>query len=417
MKTHKSLMVSCLSVLSITLFVQHAQAAAAFDPNGSWMLGDWNGQRTALQAQGYDFSFGYTGEYAGILDSKQISTHGSAYTGQLALGSHLDLGKILGWQDTEAQITLTYRDGQSLSEHSPALAGHQSSVQEVWGREQTWRLTDLWIKKKFLDQKLDVKVGRFGEGEDFNSFDCDFQNLALCGSQVGNWVGDQWYNWPVSQWAMRVKYNLQPDLYTQVGVYEYNPENLERGKGFNLSTDGSHGAIIPAEVVWSPKLGVQSMPGEYRLGYYYSTADAKEIADSTKTSHKQGVWVTAKQKLFQPADQTDRGLTGFVNLTFHDSDTNKVDNMQNIGLVYKGLLNQRPQDELALGVARIHINDDWNDVQAKEYDTEYNTELYYGIHATNWLTIRPNVQYVRHVGALKNGDNTWVGGIKFSTAF
>jgi carbohydrate-selective porin OprB len=38
----------------------------------------------------------------------------------------------------------------------------------------------------------------------------------LCGSQVGNWVGDQWYNWPVSQWAMRVKYNLQPDLYAQV---------------------------------------------------------------------------------------------------------------------------------------------------------------------------------------------------------
>ncbi len=38
---------------------------------------------------------------------------------------------------------------------------------------------------------------------------------------------------------------------------------------------------------------------------------------------------------------------------------------------------------------------------SKEYDTEYNTELYYGIHATNWLTIRPNVQYVRHVGALK----------------
>ena len=35
------------------------------------MLGDWNGQRTALQAQGYDFSFGYTGEYAGILDSNK----------------------------------------------------------------------------------------------------------------------------------------------------------------------------------------------------------------------------------------------------------------------------------------------------------------------------------------------------------
>jgi porin len=47
MKTHKSLMVSCLSVLSITLFVQHAQAAAAFDPNGlgCWVIGTVNAQR------------------------------------------------------------------------------------------------------------------------------------------------------------------------------------------------------------------------------------------------------------------------------------------------------------------------------------------------------------------------------------
>ena len=210
------------------------------------MLGDWNGQRSALQQKGYDFSFGYTGEMATLLDASHSSSHGTEYADQFAFGTHFDLDKILGWQDTEAQITITQRNGRSLSQTSDALDGHLSSTQEVWGRGQTWRLTDLWIKKKFMDQKLDIKVGRFGEGEDFNSFDCDFQNLALCGSQVGNWVGDQWYNWPVSQWpvsqwAARVKYNLRPDLYAQVGVYEYNPENLERGKGWNLSTDGSQG--------------------------------------------------------------------------------------------------------------------------------------------------------------------------------
>jgi porin len=86
--------------------------------------------------------------------------------------------------------------------------------------------------------------------------------------------------------------------------------------------------------------------------------------------------------------------------------------MQNVGLVYKGLLNQRPQDELALGVARIHANDKNNPL----LDEEYNTELYYGIHATNWLTIRPNIQYVHHVSALKDGDKTWVV-VKFQTIF
>ena len=404
-------------LLSLSCSLSNAHAAEAFDANSAWMFGDWNGKRTELQQKGYDFSLGYTGELATLLDSDQHSSHGTEYADQFAIGAHLDLEKVLGWQDTEAQITITERNGRSLSQTSDALAGHLSSTQEVWGRGQTWRLTDFWIKKKFLDQKLDIKVGRFGEGEDFNSFDCDFQNLALCGSQVGNWVGDQWYNWPVSQWAARIKYNIQPDLYTQVGVYEYNPENLERGKGWNLSTDGSHGAIIPAEMVWQPSVGIAKLPGEYRLGYYYSTADAPEILHAGKTSHKQGLWVVAKQQLTTHNNDKNRGLTGFVNVTVHDSDTNHVANMQNIGLVYKGAFDARPQDEIALGVARIRINDDVNDTQVLQQDEEYNAELYYGVHATNWLTIRPNIQYVHHVGAYKNGENVWVGGIKFQTAF
>ncbi len=401
------------SLVALLFVNATTHAAEAFSAESPWMLGDWNGQRTQLQEQGYDFSFGYTGEMATLLDAKRSSSHGTEYTGQLNLGAHLDLEKIAGWKDTEAQITVTHRDGRNLSNTSDALDGHLSSVQEVWGRGQTWRLTDFWIKKQFLDQKLDVKVGRFGEGEDFNSFDCDFQNLALCGSQVGNWVGDQWYNWPVSQWAARVKYNLTPEVYTQVGVYEYNPENLERGKGFNLSTEGSKGAIIPAEVVWTPKLGEQKLPGEYRAGYYYSTADAEVISNPVATDHHQGGWIVAKQQLTAHHGDASRGLTGFINATVHDAKTNAVSDMQNIGLVYKGAMDSRPQDEIALGVARINMNNDVLGNRSEEVDAE----IYYGIHATNWLTIRPNVQYVRHVGGYKDGENVWVGGIKFNTAF
>jgi porin len=350
---------------------------------------------------------------ATLLDAKKHSSHGTEYADQFVLGSHFDLDKILGWQDTEAQIIITERNGHSLSQTSDALNGHLSSTQEVWGRGQTWRLTNFWIKKKFLNQQLDLKVGRFGEGEDFNSFDCDFQNLALCGSQVGNWVGDQWFNWPVSQWAARLKYQFSPELFSQIGVYEYNPENLKRSQGFNLSTSGSDGVIVPIEMVWQPKIGTQGKTGEYRLGYYYSSADVAEIQNPNATSHKQGMWIVAKQQLLQHAQDPQRGLTGFINLTVHDDKTNNVDNMQNIGLIYTGVLDKRPQDEIALGFARIHLNDDLNTGQ----EEEYNTELYYGLHATNWLTIRPNLQYIRHVGADKNGENVWVGGIKFQTAF
>ena len=55
-------------------------------------------------------------------------------------------------------------------------------------------------------------------------------------------------------------------------------------------------------------------------------------------------------------------------------------------------------------------------VQTGQHE-EYDAELYYGIHATNWLTLRPNIQYIRHVGGYKNGENVWVGGLKLQAAF
>lgn len=399
--------------LAVFLLAGTTSAADRFSPQSPWMLGDWSGKRSQLQQQGYDFSLGYTGEMATLIDARHSSGHGTEYADQFIVAAHLDLEKIAGWQDTEAQLTVTQRNGRNLSNTAEALDGHLSSVQEVWGRGQTWRLTDFWIKKKFLQQKLDVKLGRFGEGEDFNSFDCDFQNLALCGSQVGNWVGDQWYNWPVSQWALRIKYQHTPEFYSQVGVYEYNPENLQRGKGFNLSSDGSHGAIIPAELVWTPQLGAEQLSGEYRAGYYYSTADAAVINHPSETDHHHGGWLVAKQQFSTHQGDASRGLSGFVNVTVHDSRTNEKSDMQNIGLVYTGLMDARPQDDIAVGIARINMNDDLNDGRSEEIDSE----IYYGLHAANWLTIRPNLQYIRHVGGYKNGENVWVGGVKFQAAF
>ncbi|XID76071.1 carbohydrate porin [Alkanindiges sp. WGS2144] len=420
----------------LSLFCLPAHAQRPLSGSSLWLLGDWNGKRTELAQQGYEFDLGYTGELATKLDGGYNRSHGTRYADQFALGASLDLQKILGWQDTQAKITITKRNGQSLSNKNYGYigdprTGHLSATQEVWGRGQTWRLTDFWIQKQFLDKKLDIKLGRFGEGEDFNSFDCDFQNLSLCGSQVGNWVGDIWYNWPVSQWAGRIRYNFQPDWYAQLGIFEYNPENLDRSKGFNLSTDGSHGAIIPVEFIWQPKLSVRQLPGEYRAGYYHSTADSSQINHPAQTAHKHGGWLVVKQQLTSQADDNSRGLSGFANITVHDKKTNTVDHFQNVGLVYRGWLDARPKDEIALGLARIHVNDDVSRLQ-KDNDlllnindaayqpiqgTEYNAEIYYGIHAADWLTIRPNIQYIKHAGGVGYIDETWVGGVKFQLAF
>jgi carbohydrate-selective porin OprB len=62
-----------LSLLALSCCFQSVYAANAFEAESPWMLGDWNGQRSALQQKGYDFSFGYTGEMATLLDASHSS--------------------------------------------------------------------------------------------------------------------------------------------------------------------------------------------------------------------------------------------------------------------------------------------------------------------------------------------------------
>ncbi|MGH8463647.1 MAG: carbohydrate porin, partial [Pseudomonas sp.] len=366
---------------------------------------------------------------------------------QFALGAHLDLEKIFGWQDAEFKLAITERSGRNLSNDriSDPRAGQFSSVQEVWGRGQTWRLTQMWIKQKYFDGALDVKFGRFGQGEDFNSFPCDFQNLAFCGSQVGNWAGDIWYNWPVSQWALRVKYNLTPELYAQIGAYEQNPSNLDRGNGFKLSGSGTQGAVMPIELVWTPALN--GLKGEYRAGYYYSNAKATDVYKDSNdqpaalsgqayrsSSSKHGFWLGAQQQVTSIASDHSRGLSVFANATLHDKKTNAIDNYVQAGVVYKGPFDARAKDDIGFALARVHVNpayrknaqalnqancvSDYNDSLFRPIqDTEYSAELYYGIHLADWLTVRPNLQYIRHPGGVSQVDDALIGGIKIQSSF
>ena len=423
------------------------QASEPFSQASPWMLGDWNGTRTALQQRGYDFTLGYTGEMGSNLRGGYDHDRSARYSDQFTFASHLDLDKLFGWQDSELQLTVTERHGQNISNdriNDPRVGGF-TSAQEVWGRGQTWRLTQLWIKQKYLDGALDVKFGRFGEGEDFNSFPCDFQNLAFCGSQVGNWVGGIWYNWPVSQWALRVKYNLANHLYAQIGVFEQNPSNLERGNGFKLSGSGTQGALMPIELVWSPQ--VNGLKGEYRAGYYYSNAKANDVYKDgngepaalsgqayRSSSSKQGFWLGAQQQVTALASDASRGLSLFANATLHDKKTNVIDNYVQAGVVYKGPFDARAKDDIGFALARVHVNpayrknarlanlaaglDDFHDPAfLPVQDTEYSAELYYGIHLADWLTVRPNLQYIRHPGGVSQVDDALVGGLKIQSSF
>lgn len=424
----------------------HAQADT---PDSRWAAGDWGGERTRLLERGYDFSLRYTSEMASNLGGGYDQQVTARYADQFALGTHLDLQKILAWNDTEFQLLVTERSGRDLSNDrlSDPRTGQYSSVQEIWGRGQTWRLTELWISQGYFDDALNLKLGRYGVGDDFNYFSCAFQNLAFCGSQAGKWAGSVWYNLPVSQWALRAKYRFGENWFAQLGVFNENPSNLKVSNGLALNSSGTQGMLLPAELVWQPKVGDARLPGEYRVGYYYSTAKADDLYEDVdgqpqpltgkafkSRDSKDGWWLVAQQQVTARDGDASRGLTLFANLTLHDKATNKVRDYQQVGLTYKGPFDARPRDVLGLGVARIHTNDRLRERQrlsnavsgVEDYDnpaylplqgSEYDAELFYALQLTRWLTVQPSVQFVRHPGGVEQVQNATVAGLRIAAEF
>ena len=446
-KKNNAQLICQLSAVAAMMLAGSAHAADAFSADSKWMTGDWGGERTKLIEQGIDIKADFVGEMGANLHGGYNDDKTARWSQQFGLGVALDLEKLAGWGDTEAKIQFTRRDGRNISNDriGDPRAGTLSSSQEVWGRGQTTRLTQLWIKQKYFDSKLDVKAGYFGEGEDFNTFPCEFQNLAFCGSQAGNWATGIWYNWPIMQAAIRVKYNLTPELYAQIGAYNQNPSQLENKNRYKLSGSGTKGTLIPVELVWSPKLN--NLPGEYRVGYYKSTAKADDVredddgndAATTRNAYrshssKDGYWFVAQQQLTTHNGDASRGLNIAANATFHDKETNIVDNYQSLMFVYKGPFDARPKDDVGIGFSRIHVNEDVKKNAelvnvangVSDYDdplftplrsTEYNYEVNYGFHVTNWLTVRPNLQYITHPGGVDEVDNALVAGLKIQSVF
>lgn len=423
-----------LALLPLMAAMTSAQAESAFDPQGQYLLGDWNGKRTELAQQGVKFEANLLTDTAYLADGGRNEGADPLTSAQLWLGTQLDMEKLAGWDGVTVRAVATARQGQSTSVRDLQVSQsvpHMANVQGTFGRgNQDSRLTELSIEKNYKDQGLSIKAGRLGLGMDFNVMACDFASTAFCAAQMGKWQGNIWMNTPVAQWGARVKQQLNPDVAVQVGVYEFNPDNgngTKEGQGWSLDTDNADGVTIPAEVIWTPKSLVNGLPGSYRVGGMYNTADdvanQKDVANPTDAKNRTFAgWLAVEQQLTSTGSGR-QGLHSFANFTWHDRDTNKVDNSQQLGLKYIGLVDSQPNDILGLAVNRVHVNDRFVEYQesvdntAYDASAEYNIELNYSYNATKWLMLRPNLQYVINPGSSNQVDNALVLGLTTRVIF
>lgn len=432
-----------LFVLAALLCAGQAQAddKPALDDGSGGLTGDWGGWRHKLADDGVIFKLGWVSELAH--NAQGGTSSATRYTDQWALGATFDLDRLASVSNAKVQLSISERNGRELDadQNIGTPGGTLQQVQEVWGRNQTFRLTELWYGQTYFDDLLDVRLGRMGVGADFAAFGCDFMNLTFCGSQPGNIVGGYWYNWPVSQWAARVKVNAGQAGYAQVGAYELNSNYSTRRYAFNLDEPpGTTGALIPVEFGWLPKVGPAALPGSYKLGFWYNTSNGSDVVNDIngnsaaltglQSESRQGhfgAYINFQQFLINPSALDPTALSLFLNVSLADRMTSTTDRQISFGAVYGGFIPFRPRDDIMIGLGQTHVNDriTRNEELLDQIDpgstlvqtSEYVAEFDYTARLTSWLTTRPNVQYINQPGGVAKAHNAVILGLKTQVDF
>ena len=230
-----------------------------------YLFGDLG--RTRLKEMGIDLSL-QLGDEA-VTNVTGGTNRTAANAGQLAFAAKFDMAKLAGIPGGLIGVTLVDRFGHNLNDDAgiPAL----QLTNEVFGRGNILRLTELYYSQKLFDDRLELKGGRLPVGSDFFFGQCEFINLTFCGGQPGNIQGGYIFNFPVSQWAGLAHFNITKEVQISAGVYDANPNYLTTSDAGIYAAPGiprsspASGVLVPVELTWSRAV-ICTGPGDWAAG-------------------------------------------------------------------------------------------------------------------------------------------------------
>ncbi len=310
--------------------------------------GNWDGIRSRLSDQGISVFGSYESESAG--NPVGGEDHKFRYTHNLALGIALDLGSLLGLSDTYLLASASERTGNSLSNDIPNFF----QVQQIYGH-QTIRLVDLTLEKQFLQKKLDVVGGRINALDDFatSPLYCYAQNLGFCGNPLSIPVNASVPSYPNAAWGIRARYQVSPEFYLMTGAYNtYLNFRDDEYHGVDFSLRHNSGVAIIQELGYSPApLRELGYPDTFKLGGLYDSEPRLNFESGELRGGTWQIYLTGQQRLLpRPKDATNshQGFWGFLALTYAPPKMNQLEYFADGGLLYFGLIPNRPKDELGL---------------------------------------------------------------------
>ncbi len=386
-----------------------------------------------LAAKGIYLNANYFGEFAGNLSGGEHQ--GSDYADQVAAGADIDLQKLVGWQGGALHIEFTNRDGRS---QGADVINNSVATQQIYGGGQTYNLTTLTLEQKLLNGMIDITAGRT-ELDQLTLNDpiyCHFQSNAICGQPdiMGKIINASF--WPVAVWGGRVVVSPVQDWYVKAGIADNDPvDSASPHHGFDWGTGHSKGVEIPLELDYQTSFADDAYPRRYDVGVVFDRTPYTydQFTPVSKTGYgRTMLYVQAKQMVYRPDMNSQRGLTVFGAAVFGPDSNQVADYNISAGAVYQGPMASRPADSAGFLISDTHyrgsfINELYNyrvttlGGSQRPASSLMMMEADYDAYLTPWLDVMPNVQYIVHPDGLgsraypkSNLPDAFVVGLQFN---
>jgi carbohydrate-selective porin OprB len=382
------------------------------------LLGDWCGLRTRLQERGVRFDFQYVSDTLWGFKNQQSPQFAS--WNRFRATVDIDFGKLAGQYGLYFHATGLTQGGGNLGQDLGLLTGPSSLVSA-----NTTRLDSWWIEKRWLDDRIAIRVGQFA-GQDFYGnarYGESFINGPM-GYALGNLSTTFETANPFATPAAEIRIVPIDHLYLKSMVMAGDPSPLTSNPTGLVPTFRGDPVVV-SEIGFTPGRNATSgtvddvesrkgYSGLYQFGAAYNPGTFTAPMSPIPVSGNYLLYWKASQALWRVDPKEARGLDAVFALDWSPPNVNRNFMQLTAGLRFNEPLPLGFHNSMSLGYVRNSLSSEFlapgMAAWKIEHGVEFNVLLAYGP-----FLVQPVIQYYANVGGI--GGHALVAGLRTKIDF
>ena len=448
----RGILIRSLLVLGFALSTPlvRARQPLLFDPinllSQDRLSGDWGGARPWGETNGVSF----TGQLVNdmLWNTTGGISPGGADDGLLQFGTQIDTEKAIGLPGGTFKNTWFWLYGRNPS----GFVGDVNAVSGI-SANPAFRCYELWYEQNLafggFDDAVSLRGGLLGLDAEFCISDPallfvngTFGLPALMSQNLVN-SGPQY---PMATPGVRLALHPYSWLRLRGALTQANPfsqsENLHNFN-WNFGPSGGLLSMNEAEFAWGEADTSRILPGKAKAGFWIQNGPTATLPDEwsfgppSSVAYCTGFYGLWDQTIYRPSSDSEpssgkkavmpatadcadnvpeKGLKSFLRVGFSPQSASPLSFYTDGGLVYTGLLPNRPEDKLGLAFCYGSVSPAYRTLGNQQgvpgASFESVAELTYSIRLAPCVALQPDIQYVLHPGGTQQYGNALVVGFR-----